>query len=727
MTTSKNARLFSSVLLLILLASVAASAQFTPTDDSYTSTLAGSTNFGASGVLDLQSGNKDTIFVRFDLSAIPPGYTGANVAQATLKLYVNSVPTGGTFNVDYVLGSWSEKTITANLEPAIGTTIASGVSLTTANKNDYVLINVTAALDAWLNGTQANDGLALVANSPLVASFTSKESTTTSHAPELDIVFNSTGAQGPQGPQGVQGPTGAQGSMGLTGPQGLSGTNGTGFNFRNAFINTAAYAVNDEVTYNGSTYVAIVASSGPNNPTPDQNAAAWSVMAQQGAPGAVGPQGPAGSQGLQGQTGAMGPIGVQGPEGATGTNGTGFNFTGPFSNSTSYNVNDVAAYNGSTYVSTVANQGAGTPDSNPTDWTLMAQQGAAGATGSTGPQGSTGAAGATGPQGPPGVVNPGAFIQNGTTQQTTASFNIDGSGTLGGTLTANVGGFGSASLNGSALVATAATGTVTSSGGYTISATNTGLGFNSAAIYGNFSNSSTAARGFGVYGNNNSPSGVGVFGSDSGGKLCCGYSAGVYGFSSAGYGVAGSTNGGVAAAFFSVSSNTNIIVGQGTSEQNVFRVDYTGKGFFDGGTQTGGADFAESVKVSGGPQFYEPGDVLVIDRVTNRQLRLASKPYSRLVAGIYSTKPGVLATPHPMDDPSIKKDEVPLAIVGIVPCKVTAANGPIHRGDLLVASSKPGYAMKGTDRTRLVGAVVGKALEPLSRGTGTIEVLVTLQ
>jgi len=39
---------------------------------------------------------------------------------------VNSVATGGTFNVDYVLGSWSEKSITANLEPAIGAAIASG-------------------------------------------------------------------------------------------------------------------------------------------------------------------------------------------------------------------------------------------------------------------------------------------------------------------------------------------------------------------------------------------------------------------------------------------------------------------------------------------------------------------------------------------------------------------------------------------------------------------------
>jgi len=95
------------------------------------------------------------------------------------------------------------------------------------------------------------------------------------------------------------------------------------------------------------------------------------------------------------------------------------------------------------------------------------------------------------------------------------------------------------------------------------------------------------------------------------------------------------------------------------------------------------------------------------------------------VGGIYSTKPGVLATPHSID--ANLDGEVPLAVVGIVPCKVTAANGAIREGDLLVTSSRPGYAMKGTDRRRMLGAVVGKALEPLPQGTGVIQVLVTLQ
>lgn len=158
----------------------------------------------------------------------------------------------------------------------------------------------------------------------------------------------------------------------------------------------------------------------------------------------------------------------------------------------------------------------------------------------------------------------------------------------------------------------------------------------------------------------------------------------------------------------------------------VARIDASGKGFFDGGTQTGGADFAESVSTAGAKASYEPGDVLVIDPQSDRQVALSNAPYSTLVAGIYSTKPGVVATPHRSEDPLLM-GEIPMAIVGIVPCKVSTENGPIARGDLLVTSSTPGYAMRGTDKTALPGAILGKALQPLAAGKGKIEVLVTLR
>ncbi len=154
--------------------------------------------------------------------------------------------------------------------------------------------------------------------------------------------------------------------------------------------------------------------------------------------------------------------------------------------------------------------------------------------------------------------------------------------------------------------------------------------------------------------------------------------------------------------------------------------------FPDGNTQTlawmgtCGADYADSVDVSGERNRYEPGDVLVIDANNPKKFTKASEPYSTGVSGIYSTQPAVLGTNHPHDKDKLKA-EVPMAMVGIVPTKVSAENGAINPGDLLVTSATLGHAMKGTDRSRMLGAIIGKALEPLDHGAGTIEVLVTLQ
>jgi hypothetical protein len=153
--------------------------------------------------------------------------------------------------------------------------------------------------------------------------------------------------------------------------------------------------------------------------------------------------------------------------------------------------------------------------------------------------------------------------------------------------------------------------------------------------------------------------------------------------------------------------------------------------FQDGSTQstaytgvTCGGDYAESVDVIGDRTHYEPGDILVIDPTEPGKFLKSNQAYSTMVAGIYSTKPGTVGRRQTTPK---SPDEVPMAMMGIVPAKVSAENGPIKTGDLLVASSTLGYAMKGTDRTRLTGAVVGKALGSLNSGAGVIEVLVALQ
>lgn len=354
---------FIALLSLTLLPWTAAHGQFTPSADSYTNTASPTTNYGAAATLNVESASQ-TSYIQFDLSAIPTGYTSANIAKASLKLYVNAVGTAGSFNIDYVNGAWTEKTITANLSPALGTTIASSVLLAKSQVGDYIVVDITSAVDAWLNGTQTNDGIALVANSPLNCSFTSKENTGTSHPAELDIVFLGNGAQGPagpQGPEGAQGPQGLQGSSGPIGPAGPQGATGSsGINNRGTWVPTTAYQINDSVSYDGSSWIALIANT---DSAPANSNSNWQLLAAKG-----------------------------------------INNQGSWVSSVNYQVDDAVSDGGEFWIAVAPNLDSQPSTLNP-NWQLVSASGAAGPAGPTGSQGgvgATGPAGLTGPQGSPG-------------------------------------------------------------------------------------------------------------------------------------------------------------------------------------------------------------------------------------------------------------------------------------------------------------------------------------
>ena len=223
---------FVSLLLLaggLLLTPVRALAQLPPTDDSYTQQNAPNANNGGAGTLDVLGSDTAarTAYIRFDLSPLPPGLTGTNLSIATLDLFVNTAAKAGTFDVYLVSSAWSEGSITFNTAPTLGTQVASGVAVSTSMAKDYVLVNITPAVQAWLNGT-TNNGLALVpsAGSTISVTLNSKESTTASHDPFIDVDLVSAGPQGPAGPPGAPGPQGAAGPQGVPGIPGVAGPPG---------------------------------------------------------------------------------------------------------------------------------------------------------------------------------------------------------------------------------------------------------------------------------------------------------------------------------------------------------------------------------------------------------------------------------------------------------------------------------------------------------------------
>jgi len=134
------------------------------------------------------------------------------------------------------------------------------------------------------------------------------------------------------------------------------------------------------------------------------------------------------------------------------------------------------------------------------------------------------------------------------------------------------------------------------------------------------------------------------------------------------------------------------------------------------GYETGNSDVAEYFPVTGD---VSPGTVVVIG--AGGTLRPATIAYDTGVAGIVSAAPGMSLGVNEGGNPG----EQLIAVAGRVPCKVDASNGPISPRDLLTTSGNPGYAMKATDPK--VGTILGKAMGTLESGTGTIDVLVTLQ
>jgi len=155
------------------------------------------------------------------------------------------------------------------------------------------------------------------------------------------------------------------------------------------------------------------------------------------------------------------------------------------------------------------------------------------------------------------------------------------------------------------------------------------------------------------------------------------------------------------------------------------RIDNTGKGFFDGGTQNSGADLAEAFDVEGASSDYEPGDVLQISSIADRMVVKSQGAYSSLVAGVYATKPGVLLSEESVN--STLEGKVPMGVIGVIPTKVCNENGAIHRGDILVTASRAGFAMKADLAKLQAGQSVGKALEDFQGETGKIKVLVNVR
>jgi hypothetical protein len=252
---------------------------------------------------------------------------------------------------------------------------------------------------------------------------------------------------------------------------------------------------------------------------------------------------------------------------------------------------------------------------------------------------------------------------------------------------------------------------------------------------GGFSGSGTgvagvSSTGTGVYARSDAGDGVAGFSQSGTGVYGEGDKHGVHGKSQSGRAVLGeNTAGGDGVAGFSQTGTG--VAAVSTSGAGLYARSGSGPaGHFAGHVEiTGeirllGADCAEEFSVV---EDVEPGTVMVIDDAG--RLAVSRGAYDKRVAGVVagagSYTPALIldvagtATTH--------AGRRPISLIGKTYCRADATIGAIGVGDLLTTAEQPGCAMVASDRDRAFGAVLGKALAPLSDGLGLIPILVALQ
>lgn len=125
-------------------------------------------------------------------------------------------------------------------------------------------------------------------------------------------------------------------------------------------------------------------------------------------------------------------------------------------------------------------------------------------------------------------------------------------------------------------------------------------------------------------------------------------------------------------------------------------------------------------------QQLEAGTVVVLNSTAVNEVSVSRLAYDTRVAGVVSVKPGII-----LGEPGDGK--VMVSTTGRVLVKVDASRYAIRSGDLLVTSNKTGMAAKSVPikiKGKVLhrpGTIIGKALQPLASGQGTILVLLSLQ
>lgn len=175
-----------AIIVLVAFGSPLGAVTITALGDTYINSVSANANFAPLEILNASP--QSITLLNFPLTALPMNVQPAQIAKATLQLWVQkaSVNPAGYVNVYRVTTSWNGPSVTWATGPGFSPVLLT--KALTGGSNYYLELDVTDQVKSWLGG-QVNYGLAV--NSTGDVLFDSKENTGTSHAPLLDITVTS--------------------------------------------------------------------------------------------------------------------------------------------------------------------------------------------------------------------------------------------------------------------------------------------------------------------------------------------------------------------------------------------------------------------------------------------------------------------------------------------------------------------------------------------------------
>lgn len=162
----------------------------------------------------------------------------------------------------------------------------------------------------------------------------------------------------------------------------------------------------------------------------------------------------------------------------------------------------------------------------------------------------------------------------------------------------------------------------------------------------------------------------------------------------------------------------DLLLAGNKTDSRKFSVRCNGDVYADGSMSLTPGDYAEYFRVVASSTPLTPGDVVALDETSASSVTRGLSVLRAQTLGIISTKPAIIG--NSVEGRESDSSYVAVALLGQVPAHVSAVSSTIYTGDDLMMG-EDGMLTKAIGP----GMVVGRAMEPLASGTGTILVSVS--